>query len=265
MGVFNKRFGEDVKLKVKEILGYRTVSGSGLDCLKSIEECLERADRSCRWMACINPHSYVLGKSDSEFSRSLRHADWLVPDGIGMILAGHILGCQLKERITGFSIFDGVMQDLDSRGGSVFFLGSCEQTLNIIEQKVSLDFPNIRLAGTFSPPFKEKFTRLEKRTMIAAITAANADVLWVGMTAPKQEKWIAELQPHLRVHFAGAIGAVFDFYSGKVRRSHAVFQTLGLEWLPRLLQEPRRLWRRTVFSAPIFLWDVILMKLSLKH
>ncbi len=98
--------------------------------------------------------------------------------------------------------------------------------------------------------------------MIEPITEAAADVVWVGMTAPKQEKWIAEMRPQLPVKFAGAIGAVFDFYTGEVKRAHPVFQKMGLEWLPRLLQQPRRLWRRMAVSAPIFLWDVFRACLS---
>jgi N-acetylglucosaminyldiphosphoundecaprenol N-acetyl-beta-D-mannosaminyltransferase len=98
--------------------------------------------------------------------------------------------------------------------------------------------------------------------MIAAINASKADVLWVGMTAPKQEKWIFENRARLNVKFAGAIGAVFDFYTGRVKRSHPVFQRLGLEWLPRLVQQPRRLWRRMFVSAPIFVWHVLKQKVG---
>ena len=93
--------------------------------------------------------------------------------------------------------------------------------------------------------------------MVTAVNAAAPDVLWVGMTAPKQEKWILENHARLNVKFAAAIGAVFDFYTGKVKRSHPVFQRLGLEWLPRLIQQPRRLWRRMFVSAPIFIWHVL--------
>jgi N-acetylglucosaminyldiphosphoundecaprenol N-acetyl-beta-D-mannosaminyltransferase len=82
-------------------------------------------------------------------------------------------------------------------------------------------------------------------------------VLWVGMTAPKQESWIHQLRERLDVRFAAAIGAVFDFYIGRIKRSPPAFQTLGLEWLPRLVQEPRRLWRRMFVSAPIFMWHAV--------
>jgi N-acetylglucosaminyldiphosphoundecaprenol N-acetyl-beta-D-mannosaminyltransferase len=96
--------------------------------------------------------------------------------------------------------------------------------------------------------------------MIDLINQSKADVLWVGMTAPKQEKWIYQNKNRLSVKFIGAIGAVFDFYTGEVKRSPVLFQKLGLEWLPRLIQQPKRLWRRMFISAPYFLWHVIIKK-----
>ena len=140
---------------------------------------------------------------------------------------------------------------------SVFFLGASEQTLAQIRARMAFDFPNIRVAGTYSPPFKPTYSEQELDAMIAAVNATKPDVLWVGMTAPKQEKWIFENRARLDVRFAAAVGAVFDFYTGNVKRSHPVFQRLGLEWLPRLLQQPRRLWRRMLVSAPIFVAHVL--------
>ena len=119
------------------------------------------------------------------------------------------------------------------------------------------DYPRIRFAGSYSPPFKQEYSEDELEAMIAAINQARPDILWVGMTAPKQEKWLCQNLYRLDVRFAAAIGAVFDFYTGRVRRSHPIFQRLGLEWLPRLVQEPMRLWKRMFISAPIFLWHVV--------
>jgi len=124
-----------------------------------------------------------------------------------------------------------------------------------------VDYPQVTIAGTYSPPFKPEYTSEEKQHMVELVNESAADVLWVGMTAPKQEKWIHQLQSGLDVPFAGAIGAVFDFYTGQIKRSPAVFQKLGLEWLPRLIQEPKRLWRRMFLSAPIFLLDVAAARL----
>jgi N-acetylglucosaminyldiphosphoundecaprenol N-acetyl-beta-D-mannosaminyltransferase len=146
---------------------------------------------------------------------------------------------------------------LNARGGGrVFFLGSTQATLERIRQRMHSEYPRVEVAGMWSPAFKATYSDAETDVMVDKINRSNADVLWVGMTAPKQEVWIRGVQPRLQVKFAAAIGAVFDFYAGSIKRSPVVFQRLGLEWLPRLVQEPRRLWRRTFVSAPVFLAHV---------
>jgi N-acetylglucosaminyldiphosphoundecaprenol N-acetyl-beta-D-mannosaminyltransferase len=116
--------------------------------------------------------------------------------------------------------------------------------------------------GSLSPPFKPAFSVADSERMVEAVNASGAEVLWVGLTAPKQEKWIREQQGRLAVRFAGPIGAAFDFYAGRIRRAGPTLQRLGLEWLPRLLQEPRRLWRRMGISAPRFVGSVIAARLK---
>jgi N-acetylglucosaminyldiphosphoundecaprenol N-acetyl-beta-D-mannosaminyltransferase len=169
-----------------------------------------------------------------------------------------MLGGTMRARITGSDIFDGLLTRLDREGGArVFLLGSTEETLVLIQKRIGMDFPNIRVVGTCSPPYKPAFSSAEVLSMVDTINAVEPDVLWVGMTAPKQETWLHENSHRLRVPVAAAIGAVFDFYSGRIRRSHPLFRRAGMEWLPRLLQEPRRLWRRMVVSAPVFMFDVL--------
>jgi N-acetylglucosaminyldiphosphoundecaprenol N-acetyl-beta-D-mannosaminyltransferase len=207
----------------------------------------------------MNPHAYAIALRDPDYSNALRSADWLIPDGTGIVMASRWMQGCIRERVTGSDIFWGVNEKLSRLGGySVFFLGSTEETLAIIRAKMEKDFPRVRVAGTYSPPFKERYTAEENEAMLSVINAAAPDILWVGMTAPKQEKWIFANQTTLvDVKFAAAVGAVFDFYTGRIRRSHPAFQKAGLEWLPRLLQEPRRLWRRMFVSAPIFTWHIL--------
>lgn len=246
------------------LLGYNLDGEPINDCVNSIlKHILRQKDgtKSCQWLACLNPHSYVTALEDQFFNQSLHDANWLIPDGAGVVLAGKILDKRIHERVTGSDIFEGLQAQMNATGGlSVFFLGASEDTLQVICDRMKNDYPNIRIAGTYSPPFKPTYTPDEQNAMIELINASNADVLWVGMTAPKQEKWIYANRARLDVKFAAAIGAVFDFYAGRVKRSHPIFQRLGLEWLPRLLQEPKRLWRRMFVSAPIFLWHVVKAK-----
>ena len=250
----------------ESILGYGVDSYSVEGCADNVFAALSGFDRPkvCAWLACLNPHSYAVALEDKAFSQALNDANWLVPDGAGVVLASRILGGGIQERVTGSDVFYGLHQRMNAAAGmSVFFLGATEETLKLIRERMARDYPNVRVAGTYSPPFKTKYSDNELNEMISAVNAAAPDVLWVGMTAPKQEKWIYENRACLNVKFAGAIGAVFDFYTGRVKRSHPVFQRLGLEWLPRLLQQPKRLWRRMFVSAPIFVLHVFKQRVGL--
>jgi N-acetylglucosaminyldiphosphoundecaprenol N-acetyl-beta-D-mannosaminyltransferase len=239
-----------------DVLGYRVTACTAEACVGSVLRWMREGVR-CRWVACINPHSYVVALKDRRFREALQAADSLLPDGAGIVLAARLLERPIRRRVTGSDLFRGVMEAANLRGGArVFFLGSTDETLATIREKVRAEFPRTIVAGTYAPPFTPEFTPVETDAMIHAVNAARADVLWVGMTAPKQEVWLHENCKRLRVKAAGAIGAVFDFYAGRVKRSPLVFQELGLEWLPRLVQQPRRLWKRTFVSAPVFLWHL---------
>lgn len=245
------------------ILGYEIDSDSVGDCAERVADAVRTAQHP-KWLACINPHSYVVALRDEHFARALRDADWLIPDGIGIVLASRALGGTVRKRVTGPDVFAVLHSLLDRTGGArVFFMGGTAETLACIERRMKLDYPNIEVAGTYSPPYKPEYSAEEINAMAAAINAASADVLWVGLTAPKQEKWIYENRARLNVRFIGAVGAVFDFYAGNIKRSPEIFRDFGLDWLARLIQEPRRLWRRTLQSAPIFVWHVLRARLKL--
>jgi N-acetylglucosaminyldiphosphoundecaprenol N-acetyl-beta-D-mannosaminyltransferase len=246
-----------VKPPMKEnLLGYPVVTNGKEACIDDIAAWIRSEQPQARWLACINPHSYAIALQDSFFSDALRTADWLIPDGIGIVLASRINGGNINQRVTGSDVFSGVMQHLDKIGGSVFFLGSSNEILEILSVRIRNNFPGVRIAGMLSPPFKSVFSDSEIDEMVSEINAAEPDVLWVGMTSPKQDIFIYSNLNRLRVRFAAGVGAVFDFYTGRVKRSHPIFQKLGLEWFPRLLQQPRRLWRRMFISAPIFVWHL---------
>lgn len=210
-----------------------------------------------KWLACINPHSYAEVKR-KRLQKEFQSAEWIVPDGVGMLLTAFLTGNATSGRTTGSDIFYELNEELNNIGrGRIFFLGSSIETLELISQRFRQDYPNLELVGTYSPPFADAFNVAENNKIIEIINREKPDVLWVGMTAPKQEAWLAANYANLDVRFAGAIGAVFDFYAGKVMRPPKLFQNLHLEWLWRLIREPRRLWRRTFISGPIFLRDVV--------
>ena len=216
------------------------------------------------YMACANPHSLVVASKDTLFERALKNADILLPDGTGIIIAAKILGLPCTEKVAGTDFFLGLSRKANEEKKKLryFFLGSSKKTLKLIEERMEQDFPAIDVCGTYSPPFKVKFSEKDNSAMISAVNNARPDVLWVGMTAPKQEKWIYENRDKLNVPFLAAIGAVFDFFAGTKERSSGFWITMGLEWLPRFLKEPRRLWERNLKSTPIFLGWVLKEKIK---
>lgn len=249
-------------IKKIKFLGYMVAQGQISECLSSIELALEsnhaeQASR-CVWLACLNPHSYAVALSNMLFWRALHSADWLVPDGIGVVYGSRLLGNSISQRVTGSDIFYGLCKLLNQKGGkSMFFLGSTQSTLQAIQIKMAQDFPNIRIVGTYSPPFKTEFSEEDNCSMINAVNRAQPDILWVGMTSPKQDIWLHQCHALLDVKFAAAIGAVFDFYIGKIPRAPRVLQRIGMEWLYRFYKEPVRLWRRYCVNTPIFIWHVV--------
>jgi len=243
------------------IMGYPVWKSGLKNCADAIVRSIRASER--RWLACLNPHSYVTALEKPEFRKALFNADFLLPDGFGIVIASKILGVALQERVTGPDLFIAVCDAMQAAGGgTVFFLGSTDHVLNEIRNNMARDWPAINIVGTWSPPFKARFSDDDNREMVSRINSVRPDMLWVGMTAPKQEEWLYKMLPSLDIRFAGAVGAVFDFYTGQVKRSHPLFRRLGLEWLPRLIQQPRRLWRRTFISAPIFMWQVLRAKVT---
>jgi N-acetylglucosaminyldiphosphoundecaprenol N-acetyl-beta-D-mannosaminyltransferase len=241
----------------EDVLGYSVFCGGECECVTQIVDVI-MSGRGPAWLACLNPHSYVTATRDVAAGRALGSATWLVPDGIGIAIASRILGGTIRTRVTGADIFDGLHRRMADRGGcSIFLLGSTVHTLKAVKDRLEMEYPSLWVAGMYSPPFKTDFSEADVAAMCVAVNACSPDILWVSMSAPKQEKWIAASVDRLDVKFIGAVGAVFDFYIGKVKRASWLTQRVGLEWFPRLLQEPKRLWRRMFVSAPIFVAHVL--------
>lgn len=207
--------------------------------------------------ACVNPHSLVVAQHDQVFRSALTVSDLVVADGVGVTMMARVAGVEIGPRITGSDYFYGVLNALQQRrSGRVFFFGSSQQVLDRIAKRFSTEFPSLTLCGVLSPPFGS-WNEIENHLMVNAINEAKPDVLWVGMTAPKQEKWVEANRRQLNVPVIGSIGAVFDFYAGTYSRAPKWICDIGLEWVYRFIHEPRRMWRRNCVSAPKFVWLVI--------
>ena len=146
---------------------------------------------------------------------------------------------------------------LRSSQRTVMFMGSSGKVLDLIVKRAAEVYPHLKVV-TYSPPYKPEFSDEDNKAIIEAINAADPDLLWIGMTAPKQEKWTYSHWEELDIHcHVGTIGAVFDFFAGTVERAPIWWQRHGLEWLYRLLKEPKRMWRRYIIGNTLFLWNML--------
>lgn len=206
----------------------------------------------------INAHSFNVAQKDALFSEALQNGDYLIPDGASIVKACRLLKAKSRpaERVAGWDLFEWEMSHLQP-GRKVMFMGSSEAVLEKIRQRAAIDYPGFEVV-TYSPPYKPEFSEQDNAAIIGAINAADPDLLWIGMTAPKQEKWAYSHWPELRIHcHAGTVGAVFDFYAGTMLRAPAWWQEHSLEWAYRLLKEPKRMWRRYLLGNPLFAWNIL--------
>lgn len=246
----------------------------------------------------INAHSYNTARKDGLFAEALTNGDVLIPDGVSIVKACRWIKAksQPKERIAGWDLFSFEMENLErkqcgmlnvecgannssldnsqsaladnpkfkiqnsefrSPQRTVMFMGSSEKVLDLIVKRAAKVYPHLKIV-TYSPPYKPEFSEEDNKAIIDAINAADPDLLWIGMTAPKQEKWTYSHWEELNIHcHVGTIGAVFDFFAGTVERAPVWWQRHGLEWLYRLLKEPKRMWRRYIIGNALFLFNVI--------
>lgn len=210
----------------------------------------------------INAHSYNVAQKDNSFAKALLKGDVLIPDGESIVIFSKWFWGKRMQRIAGADLFEYEMALLNHKGGKCFFMGSSEKILDLIKLVCMKKYPQI-IVETYSPPFKSEFSGEENKAIIKAINDANPDLLWIGMTAPKQEKWTYFHWNELNIHcHCGTIGAVFDFYAGTVKRAPRVWQHAGLEWLYRLLKEPRRMWRRYLIGNCKFIYYIFREKFS---
>lgn len=229
----------------------------------------------------INAHSYNTAQKDALFAEALLNGDALIPDGASIVKASKWLNAKSQpiERVAGWDLFVFEMRRLneeqsgvgnnvlaanvnsepndDRKQPKVMFMGSSEKVLGLIREKAKHEYPNLEIV-TYSPPYKPEFSDEDNAAIVKAINDADPDLLWIGMTAPKQEKWVYKHWHELDINcHCGTIGAVFDFFAGTTKRAPLWWQEHSLEWLYRLIIEPRRMWRRYIIGNALFLWNII--------
>jgi len=229
----------------QEILGFKIYNGN---CSDLINQCYK--SNTAKTITTLNIHSFIEQRKDNKFRNSLKKSDWILPDGVGIVVAAKILHKITILKISGFDIFLEAMKSANKGHKKVMFFGSTTSVLEMIEKKIQLDYPNVSFK-TFSPDFKSEFNEKDFKHFSEEINNFSPDFLFLGLTAPKQEKLAQALKNKVNVKAIFCIGAVFDFYSNNIRRPSSFWIDNNLEWFGRLLANPSKLLPR-LLSIPLF-------------
>jgi len=213
-------------------------------------------DKNFRFYICV-PNSYltVIANQDKELLSILNNAEIVIPDGMPLIWYSKTFKESLSERITGFDFFCNFSKIADKKNYSYFFLGGeNKKVLEKIKTKLEYEFKNIKVPGYYCPPFIDNFTDEIDNEIIKIVNKCKPDILWLGLSAPKQERWIYKNINKLNIKMACGIGAVFNFYSGYIKRAPKWMQNIGLEWVYRIIVEPKRLLKKySVYNTKFML------------
>jgi N-acetylglucosaminyldiphosphoundecaprenol N-acetyl-beta-D-mannosaminyltransferase len=197
-------------------------------------------------------HTVMACREDPALRAAVLGADFTVPDGQPLVWALNLLGHRLEDRVYGPDLMDRACERAARQGQRIYLYGGRNPgALAQLARELRLRHPGLQLVGGYAPPFRE-LTDAEEDSIAAGIDAARPDVVWVGIGVPKQEKWMARMRLRISAPVLVGVGAAFDFHAGLVPQAPARMQRLGLEWLFRLVQEPRRLWRRYLRYNPWF-------------
>lgn len=203
----------------------------------------------------INAYSWTMTDRFPDFKEALQRSDVLLPDGIGIVYAARLLEGRKIKKIAGADLHQLLLELLNKNNGRCFYLGASLDTLDLITKRLSKEYPDI-IVDTYSPPFKKQFSDTDNQKIYDAINQFKPDVVFVGMTAPKQETWIYHNYKSIDTKIICGIGAVFDFYAETKKRPPRWMVNSGFEWLGRLLTDPRRLWKRYLIYNGVFVYKI---------
>ena len=233
----------------------------------SMQETVEEIDYLIKQKAQVfavtpNVDHIVKLQSDAELRRAYENASLVLADGIPIMWAAKFLGAPLKEKISGSDLFPKLCEVATEREYRLFFLGGRPEAALKAAEILRNRHAKIQIVGTYSPPFNFENDKVENDKIVRMIKDSKPDILFVGLGAPKQEKWIYRHKDEYQVPVSIGIGASFEFISGMVKRAPLWMQKAGLEWFWRLVMEPRRLWKRYLVDDMKFFWLVLRQKVN---
>jgi N-acetylglucosaminyldiphosphoundecaprenol N-acetyl-beta-D-mannosaminyltransferase len=197
-------------------------------------------------------HGVSEAQNDPAFRQILNRCFLCTPDGMPLVWVGRLQGQKHMDRVYGPDLMLAVMQESERKGWRHYFYGGANGTAVTLKEKLTARFPKLQVVGTYEPPFRP-LNAEEQSALRETVRLARPDMLWVGLSTPKQERFMAEYLPKLDVTLMFGVGAAFDFHAGKVRQAPRWMQRSGLEWFFRLCSEPKRLWKRYFKNNPLFL------------
>jgi N-acetylglucosaminyldiphosphoundecaprenol N-acetyl-beta-D-mannosaminyltransferase len=207
-------------------------------------------DKQQGYVCFANVHMVIEATNNKMFSLMVNNASLVLTDGMPLVKSIKLLYGDRQDRIAGMDIFPDLLRQASDKGLTVFFFGTTESILSEIEQRVKAEFPNLRIAGLFSPPFGKPINDVK---YIEQISRSGADLVFVALGCPKQENWMAENSSRINAVLLG-IGGAFPVFAGITKRAPLWMQRSSLEWLYRLIQEPRRMWKRYFVTNTLFVF-----------
>ncbi|MSO42048.1 MAG: glycosyltransferase [Solirubrobacterales bacterium] len=219
--------------------------------MRRMDEAIEQGEAA--YFCHVSVHGLMLARDDPQMAASLERADLALPDGMPVVWALRALGERISDRVYGPTLMELYCERCAEAGRSIWLYGGAnEAALDSLRAALAARFPSLRIAGSFSPPFRP-LDEAEEADLVARINADGPDVVWCGLGAPKQELWMARMRDRLEAPALSGVGAAFDFLSGRVAQAPPWMGRNGLEWLHRMSREPRRLGPRYLRHNPRFL------------
>ncbi len=236
---------------VREFMGVSIHGATMDDALGVCAECIETRTRLL--IGVVNAAKVVKMNMRDDLKEAVDDADLTLADGMSVVWASKVLGKPLPERVAGIDLFENLLALANEKAYSVFLLGATQEVLDEVARLVGERYPNARLVGTRNGYFTEN----ESESVANQIAAVSPDLLFVAMTSPKKEIFLSQWSGTMNIAVCHGVGGSFDVMAGKVERAPRIWQATGLEWLYRVKQEPRRLWKRYTVTNTLFLWMLL--------
>jgi N-acetylglucosaminyldiphosphoundecaprenol N-acetyl-beta-D-mannosaminyltransferase len=245
------------------VLGVRVDAVQIPEVIAQMEQWIQERSYG-HYIVAANAHVVMESHQDPAVRKAVQAAEIVLPDGMPLVLIARRRGMVLRGRATGPALMRAVWEDFRSKAYRHYFYGGLPSTREALLDRLHSRWPPLPIAGAYAPPFRA-LTPQEDREVVRTLNESQADVLWVGLGCPKQELWMCEHQRQLKVPVMVGVGQAFDLLAGVRRAAPPWMSEHGLEWLFRLSQEPRRLWKRYLLQGPMFLYRVMREELRLKH